>query len=75
MVHKSQTHTANVSSLNGETGAVTLTSSGNTVLITTPTTQTINLEANVVGGVTSVNGMTGAVVIPDLVKYSYFSGF
>ncbi len=35
-----------VTSLNGEVGVVTLTSSGSTVTITTPTGSTINLEAS-----------------------------
>lgn len=51
-----------VTSLNGETGAVTLTSAGATVAITTPTSGTINLEATG-SGVPSVNGITGAVTI------------
>lgn len=33
-----------VTTINGESGDVTLTSSGNTVTITTPTGSTINLE-------------------------------
>jgi hypothetical protein len=37
---------AGVTSLNGETGALTITSSGATVVITTPTGNTINLEAS-----------------------------
>ncbi len=36
---------SSVSSINGESGAVILTSSGGTVYITTPTASTINLEA------------------------------
>lgn len=39
-----------VASLQGETGAVTLTSSGATVVITTPTSSTINLESTGGGG-------------------------
>lgn len=45
-----QTPPANVASLQGETGALTLTSSGGTVAITTPTGTSINLEATGGGG-------------------------
>ena len=46
MVHKSQIVRNSILSLNGEFGDVTLTSSGGTVAITTPTANTINLEAS-----------------------------
>lgn len=55
MVFKSRKSTSGssggrVTSVNGETGAITLTSAGNTVLITEPTANTINLEAVGSGG-------------------------
>lgn len=43
-----------VTSLNGETGALTLTSTGNTIAITTPTASTINLEVTGGTAVTSI---------------------
>lgn len=49
-----------LTSLNGETGAVTLTSSGATIVITTPTGNTINLEA---GGSAGVSSFTGDGVV------------
>lgn len=64
--------TSGVTSLNGETGALTLTSTGATVTITTPTASTINLEAagsgvsQIIAGTNvtiSPAGGTGAVTI------------
>ena len=54
-----------VTTLQGESGAVTLTSSGATVAITTPTGSTINLEAAGSAGVTSLNSQTGAVTLAN----------
>ena len=52
-----------VLSLNAQTGATTLTSTGNSVAITTPATGQINLEVSATGAVTSVNGASGAVTV------------
>lgn len=54
-----------VTSLNSETGALTLTSNGGTVTITTPTASTINLEAGA-GSVTT----TGSPASGNLTKFS-----
>ena len=55
---------AGLTSIQAQTGpAITLTSAGASVAITTPTPNTINLEASGVAGVTSVNTNVGAVVI------------
>jgi hypothetical protein len=56
---------ARLTSIQAQTGpAITLTSAGASVAITTPTPNTINLEAvGAGGGVTSVNTNVGAVVI------------
>lgn len=56
-----------VASLQGETGALTLTSSGATVTITTPTSTTINLEATGGGGLPVNNPtFTGIITGPAL---------
>lgn len=56
-----------VSSINGETGAVTLTSNANTIDITTPTSNTINLE--VAGGGINFQGAWNALTnSPTLVS-------
>lgn len=56
MVFKSSIHIPDsgggVTSFNGETGAITLTSAGGTVAITTPTASTINLETSGGTGIT-----------------------
>jgi hypothetical protein len=52
-----------VNSLNSQVGAVSLTSSGNTVAITTPVTGQVNLEVSGSGSVTTVNGASGAITI------------
>lgn len=65
MVFKSSLRGNTVNSLNGETGDVTLTSSGGTVTITTPTSTTINLESNA-GTVTT----TGSPASGNLTKFS-----
>lgn len=57
MVFKSSLRQTSVSSINGESGIITLTSTGGTVTITTPTSSTINLE---------VAGASGFVVGPAL---------
>lgn len=56
-----------VSSLQGETGAVTLTSSGGTVTITTPTANTVNLESAAGGGTVTT---TGSPASGNLTKFS-----
>lgn len=61
-----------VTSLNGETGALTLTSTGATVVITTPTSTTINLETT--GGSAGYLKGSGAITVgtatPDGNVYS-----
>lgn len=52
-----------VLSLNAQTGATTLTSTGGSVAITNPVAGQINLEISSTSAVTSVNGATGAVTI------------
>ena len=52
-----------VLSLNSQTGATTLTSTGGSVAITNPVAGQINLEISSTSAVTSVNGATGAVTI------------
>jgi hypothetical protein len=52
-----------VLSLNAQTGATTLTSTGNSVAITNPVAGQINLEVSATGAVTSVNGATGAITL------------
>jgi hypothetical protein len=52
-----------VLSLNAQTGATTLSSTGNSVTITTPAAGQINLEVSATGAVTSVNGATGAITV------------
>lgn len=52
------TAVAGVTSLQTETGAITLTSSGATVVITTPTSSTINLESTGGGGGLPTNNPT-----------------
>lgn len=60
-----------VGSLNGETGSVTLVSAGGTVLITTPTSSTINLESSAGGGTvtnvagTNANGVSFSIANPS----------
>lgn len=58
---------AGVSSLQGETGAITLTSSGGTVAITTPSSTTINLEASAGAGAVTT---TGSPASGNLTKFS-----
>ena len=60
-----------VTTLQGESGAVTLTSSGATIAITTPTGSTINLEAAGSAGVTSLNSQTGVVNLINANGVSY----
>ncbi len=50
-----------VSSVNSETGAITIGSSGGTVIVTTPTSSTINLEVGA-GAVSSVSNNDGTLV-------------
>lgn len=64
MAYKSLSFNANgsVTSLDGLTGAINLTSTGHTISITTVGND-INLETVATGGVTSVNSLTGALTI------------
>ena len=52
-----------VTSLNGETDAIILTSSGGTIAVTTPTANTINLEVSGAGDVLSVLNSDGTLTI------------
>jgi len=52
-----------VLSLNAQTGATTITSTGNSVAITNPVAGQINLEVSATGAVTSVNSATGAITV------------
>lgn len=56
-----------VTSINGETGAVSLTSTGGTIAITTPTGSTINIEAASGGGTVTT---TGSPASGNLTKFS-----
>lgn len=64
-----------VISLNGETGLVTLTSVGNTILITTPTSSTINLETNIPGGLSFQGTWNALTNIPHLTSSVGTQGF
>jgi len=55
-----------VLSLNAQTGATTITSTGNSVAVTNPAPGQINLEVTATGAVTSVNAVTGAVTISGI---------
>ena len=55
-----------VLSLNAQTGATTLTSTGGSVAITNPVAGQINLEVSATGAVTSVNSGTGAITISGI---------
>lgn len=61
-----------VTSLNGETGALSLTSTGATITITTPTSTTINLEATGGGGgyLKGSGTITVGTASPDGLTYS-----
>lgn len=61
-----------VTSLNGETGDITLTSTGNTITIT-PSGQTINLEAT--GGGTGPQGPEESVQLKEGSNFQGYEGF